>query len=80
MYVTPPPSSGLIVSFAMNILRKCKLTKENKNKAIIYHRIIEALKFAFAQRPRLSDPLYEDTRSVKRFVVYIWPNEWFVFC
>ncbi|KAJ6642576.1 Glutathione hydrolase 1 proenzyme, partial [Pseudolycoriella hygida] len=68
MYVTPPPSSGLIVSFALNILRKCKLAKEFNNKAVIYHRIIESLKFAFAQRPRLSDPLFEDTQSIVSYL------------
>lgn len=36
------------------------------DKSVIYHRIIEALKFAFAQRPKLSDPLFHDVLPVKR--------------
>ncbi|KAG4075074.1 hypothetical protein HA402_008139 [Bradysia odoriphaga] len=71
LHVTPPPSSGLIVSFALSILRKCKITKDYRNKAVIYHRIIEALKFAFAQRPRLSDPLFEDTRSIISYLTSV---------
>lgn len=53
----PPPSSGgITLCEAANILEKYSLTKENYHSAHDVHFIVEALRYAFADRNNLGDP------------------------
>ena len=51
-----PPSSGIIVSYILNILEKLEL--RSPYKSLYLHRVIEAGKFGFAARMKLGDPNY----------------------
>ena len=59
IHTTPIPSSGCLITFILNILEGYKLHEKSfdyhsENK-LIYHRIVEAFKFAFAERTKLGD-------------------------
>ena len=51
-----PPSSGVIVSYILNILEGLEL--RNPYNSLYLHRVIEAGKFGFAARMKLGDPNY----------------------
>lgn len=59
VYTSPPPGSGAILSFILNILDGYKFDKnsiEDLNKTILtYHRIVEAYKYSYAKRTELGD-------------------------
>ncbi|KAL5020264.1 hypothetical protein ScPMuIL_003156 [Solemya velum] len=69
LYSVPPPGSGPLVAFILNILEGYKLTPSsihgNKAKTLTYHRITEAFKFAYAKRTDLGD---EDFVNVTELV------------
>jgi len=62
----PPPGSGVLAAFVMNILdgnlpkgsRKSPFPVDGEDP-LTYHRIAEAFKFAYAERTKLGDPLFE---------------------
>uniref|UniRef100_A0A3B3T9A9 Gamma-glutamyltransferase 5a n=1 Tax=Paramormyrops kingsleyae TaxID=1676925 RepID=A0A3B3T9A9_9TELE len=59
MHFPPPPTGGAILAFLLNIMKGYKLSPsslEGDQKALTYHRYIEALKFANAQRKKTGDP------------------------
>ena len=64
MYTSPLPGSGVLLAFILNILDG-HLPRKSENQTIdvedplIYHRMTEAFKFAFAQRTNLGDPVFE---------------------
>lgn len=49
VYVTPPPSGGVITAFILNILKGYNFTSDSiateENKVLTYHRFIEAYKY-----------------------------------
>lgn len=53
IYSAPPPGSGAILIFIMNILRRL-LPVGNEN--IMWQRIVETFKWAYARRTELGDP------------------------
>lgn len=59
LYSIPPPGSGILLAFVLNILDGYNFTRDsinNINKTVLtYHRIIEAFKFAYAKRTELGD-------------------------
>ncbi|XP_021926880.1 gamma-glutamyltranspeptidase 1-like isoform X2 [Zootermopsis nevadensis] len=59
LFSTPPPGSGILLGFVLNILDGYNFTSESirdTNSTILtYHRIIEAFKFAYARRTELGD-------------------------
>ncbi|KAH8276535.1 hypothetical protein KR044_004726, partial [Drosophila immigrans] len=57
VHLVPPPGSGHIVGFIMNILREYRRDFEASGKlgALEMHRIVEAMKFGFVQRWQLDD-------------------------
>lgn len=59
LYSIPPPGSGLLLAFILNILDGYNFTRDSladANKTVLtYHRIIEAFKFAYARRTELGD-------------------------
>lgn len=56
IYSAPPPGSGVLVSFIIKVLENFLL---NSNKEIIWHRLIETFKWAYAKRTELGDPDFE---------------------
>lgn len=53
IYSTPPPGSGAILMFMMNVLRRL-LPVSNEN--VMWQRIVETFKWAYARRTELGDP------------------------
>lgn len=66
LYSIPPPGSGALVAYILNMLMDTFPAKKDrvggKHKGftdpLIYHRVIEAFKFAFAKRTKLADPAF----------------------
>jgi len=70
VYIAYPPSSGIILSLILNILRGFNFhPKDLENlttAALFYHRLIAAFKFAYAKRTELADPLQTNLTHVCR--------------
>ncbi|XP_022101076.1 gamma-glutamyltranspeptidase 1-like isoform X2 [Acanthaster planci] len=64
-YAPPPPSSGILTNYILNILEGYDLywgsTANTENEVETYHRMLEAYKFALADRSRLGDPEFEES-------------------
>lgn len=59
LYSIPPPGSGILTAFILKVLDghlKGEKTGKASRGPTNYHRIVEAFKHAFAQRPKLADP------------------------
>ncbi|RKP35006.1 gamma-glutamyltranspeptidase [Dimargaris cristalligena] len=54
---SPPPTSGSILILLLNILEGLPFSEEG-NTPLNYHRLIEAFKYAYAQRTVLGDPAF----------------------
>uniref|UniRef100_A0A0B7AUX9 Gamma-glutamyltransferase n=1 Tax=Arion vulgaris TaxID=1028688 RepID=A0A0B7AUX9_9EUPU len=69
MVSPPPPGSGAVLSFILNILDGYNFTDNNlatdSSSTLTYHRMIEAFKFAYAKRTNLGD---EDFVNVTELV------------
>ncbi|KAL7048243.1 hypothetical protein ACKWTF_003283 [Chironomus riparius] len=70
LHTTPIPSSGCLIPFILNILEGYKLyensLKYHDENKLIYHRIVEAFKFAFGERTKLGDVLNADVVEAVR--------------
>lgn len=62
VHSVPPPGSGLILQFILNVLQGYNVTadgfRETDEAALNYHRIVEAYKFAFALRTQMGDDAF----------------------
>ena len=62
MHSTKPPGSGAILGFILNILQNYNfspgknLLQDRDQQALLYHRVVEAFKWAYGQRSNLGDP------------------------
>ncbi|KAL9958185.1 hypothetical protein ACROYT_G035163 [Oculina patagonica] len=67
-YSTPPPGSGSVLSFILNILKGYNMTasdRQGTNSSVLtYHRIVEAFKFAYAYRALLGDQDFADVTEI----------------
>lgn len=52
---TPLPSGGPVLVSMLNILEGFNFTRGDQDKSLTYHYIVEAIKFAFAERSLLED-------------------------
>ncbi|XP_065092605.1 glutathione hydrolase 1 proenzyme-like isoform X2 [Ochlerotatus camptorhynchus] len=70
MYVVPPPASGILLSFIVNILKNYNFKPEDlstvKSTIITYHRIIEAFKHTYGKRSLIGDPRFVDIDDLVR--------------
>lgn len=60
LHIIPPPGSGILLGFLLNILKGYNFTPENMssiNETILtYHRIVEAYKYTYGKRTEIGDP------------------------
>ncbi|KAG9319364.1 hypothetical protein KVV02_005616 [Mortierella alpina] len=63
IYTTPAPTSGPILISLLNILERYDLGREKGNANVEAHRLVEAMKFGYAQRTELGDPDYTDLET-----------------
>ncbi|XP_038059139.1 glutathione hydrolase 1 proenzyme-like isoform X2 [Patiria miniata] len=65
VYAPPPPSSGILTNYILNILEGYSLswrsTGDTSTEVETYHRMLESFKFALAEHSRLGDPEFEDS-------------------
>ncbi|XP_044758770.1 glutathione hydrolase 1 proenzyme-like isoform X2 [Coccinella septempunctata] len=67
-YSIRPPGSGVLLGFILSILNNYNFTAKDietdDNKILTYHRIIEALKYAYAKRTELADMEFVNISSL----------------
>ncbi|XP_006621167.1 glutathione hydrolase 1 proenzyme-like isoform X1 [Apis dorsata] len=61
IYTAPPPSSGALLTFIMNVLYGIIPNQDNR---ITWQNIIETFKWAYAKRTKLADPDFIDITQV----------------
>lgn len=73
LHTVPPPGSGLILTLILNILKNYNMTsndfKDIDRAAIMYHRISEAFKFAFAHRTQMGDAAFVNLTQVCKYLL-----------
>lgn len=71
LYSAPPPGSGILLAFILNILDGYNFNKNSidgiDNTILTYHRIIEAFKYAYARRTELGDTDFVNITNVTSF-------------
>ena len=65
LYGAPPPASGALIAFMSNILAGYNGLDDS---VLSYHRMVEAFKFAYAQRSYLGDPHFNYSEGVDDLV------------
>jgi gamma-glutamyltranspeptidase len=78
MHGVQPPASGAIFAYVLNILKFYNF-EEKDMTPLLYHRVTEAFKWAYAQRTKLADPSDEDITYIikdvssgkKTYLIYI---------
>ncbi|XP_069751398.1 glutathione hydrolase 1 proenzyme-like isoform X2 [Narcine bancroftii] len=72
LYVSGAPSGGPVLALILKILEGYKFSRESistqEKKELTYHRIIEAFKFAFAERSKLEYPTSNDHRKAMEMI------------
>lgn len=59
LYSMGPPASGAILAYILNILKYFNI-KSGDETPLMFHRVAEAFKWAYAQRSKLGDPFDTD--------------------
>ena len=70
MFSVPPPASGAVLGFILNLLDEFNLTKadfQNDTLLTTHQRIIETFKHAYAFRTQLGDQNFVDVKDVSVF-------------
>jgi len=63
LYSVPPPGSGSVLGFILNVLDGYRLTKKDASEdreVVTHQRIVETFKYAYAQRTWLGDPFDDE--------------------
>lgn len=68
LYLIPPPGSGALLGFILNVLQGYNFTSDAingiNNTVLTYHKIIETFKYAYAKRTELGDPNFNNLTEV----------------
>lgn len=71
MHIPPPPAGGALLAFILKVMEGFSLTPSSlagDKKIQMYHRYIEAAKFANGQKRRIRDPSYNDKKSADHLI------------
>ena len=68
LYSVPPPGSGIILAFILNIMENYNVTKLDTNDPLMHHRLVEAFKYAYAYRSQIGDP---SDRNITKLVDHV---------
>eukprot|EP00794_Sanderia_malayensis_P014206 gene14206-15688_t len=72
MYTVPAPMGGPVVTQILNIVKGYGFSqddlKDNNKAILLYHRLIEAMKFSFAQYSKLGDPDFVDEEAIQKLM------------
>nr|KAG5700159.1 hypothetical protein BaRGS_010466 [Batillaria attramentaria] len=78
IFSPPPPASGVVLSFILNVLDGYDLTakdlKDTESKVRTMHRIVETFKFAYAKRTDLADEDFENVADVSALELWLGKN------
>ncbi|KAG0306851.1 hypothetical protein BGZ98_001590 [Dissophora globulifera] len=69
IYATPAPTSGPVLISILNILERYDLGRFKENANVEAHRLVEAMKFGYAQRTELGDPDFTDLEEVMQSIM-----------
>ena len=77
LFSNPPPASGVIMAAILNILDNYDIKPED-DIPLLYHRIAESYKWAYAKRTQLGDSLGDDSIAdiVNDLVANITSEKW----
>ena len=77
LFSNPPPGSGVIMAAILNILDNYNIRPED-DAPLLYHRIAESFKWAYAKRTKLGDFLGDDSIAdiVNELVANITSEKW----
>ncbi|XP_032425492.1 glutathione hydrolase 5 proenzyme isoform X2 [Xiphophorus hellerii] len=72
MHIAPPPAGGALLAFILRIMKGFSLTPDSlvgeKKKIQMYHRYIEAAKFANGQKRNIRDPVYSSSKMADHLI------------
>ncbi|XP_007567775.1 gamma-glutamyltransferase 5 [Poecilia formosa] len=71
MHIAPPPSGGPLLAFILRIMKGFSLTPDSlvgEKKIQMYHRYIEAAKFANGQKRNIRDPVYSSSKIADHLI------------
>lgn len=60
LFTVPPPGSGVLVAFMLNVLDSF-ISNNDVVDEVIYQRIVETFKYAYAKRTQLGDPHFNSS-------------------
>ena len=70
----PPPGSGAVLIYILNILKHYNISPGD-DVPVLYHRMAEAFKWAYAERTKLGDPndteIREEIDKVRELLSYL---------
>lgn len=77
LHSVPPPGSGAVVTYILNILKNYNYNYEideaDVETPLLYHRIAEAFKWAYALRTKLGDPFDDEYRE---YILEVRDGQW----
>lgn len=62
LHSVPPPGSGAVLAAVLNIMQQFPRHQDRDN-ALFYHHLVEAFKWAYAERSKLGDPWDDGIRE-----------------
>lgn len=79
----PPPSSSILVAYILRIMKGFPLKQEKEMSAnelsLFYHRLVEAMKYAYGKRNNLGDPDFVDVSQVNSVLISIFKIFYWIF-
>eukprot|EP00095_Tigriopus_kingsejongensis_P011280 maker-scaffold14_size734282-snap-gene-1.21 protein:Tk11280 transcript:maker-scaffold14_size734282-snap-gene-1.21-mRNA-1 annotation:"gamma-glutamyltranspeptidase 1" len=79
LHTVPVPGSGVVLIFIMNILKNYGFPSKGpiEETPLMFHRVAEAFKWAYAQRTKLGDPFDESiTDFINQLAANMTSEEW----